>query len=93
MRTECDADHKAFRRPALELTIYLNRTEACMEKNVGGIDRVVRIIVGLGLLSLIFVLEGSSRWWGLIGIVPLATAALGWCPAYLPFGIKTCKTA
>jgi hypothetical protein len=64
-----------------------------MEKNVGGIDRVVRVIVGLGLLSLIFVLEGSSRWWGLIGFVPLATAALGWCPAYLPFGIKTCKTA
>ena len=64
-----------------------------MEKNVGGIDRVVRVIVGLGLLTLIFVLEGSSRWWGLIGFVPLATAALGWCPAYLPFGIKTCKTA
>jgi len=64
-----------------------------MEKNVGGIDRVVRVIVGLGLLSLIFVLEGASRWWGLIGVVPLATAALGWCPAYLPFGIKTCKTA
>ena len=64
-----------------------------MEKNVGGIDRVLRVIVGLGLLSLIFVLEGSSRWWGLIGFVPLATAALGWCPAYLPFGIKTCKTA
>jgi hypothetical protein len=64
-----------------------------MEKNVGGIDRVVRVIVGLGLLSLIFVFEGSGRWWGLIGLVPLATAALGWCPAYLPFGIKTCKTA
>ena len=64
-----------------------------MEKNVGGIDRVVRVIVGLGLFSLIFVLEGASRWWGLIGLVPLATAALGWCPAYLPFGIKTCKTA
>ena len=64
-----------------------------MEKNVGGIDRVVRVIVGLGLLSLIFVLEGASRWWGLIGLVPLATAAMGWCPAYLPFGIKTCKTA
>jgi hypothetical protein len=64
-----------------------------MERNVGGIDRVVRVIVGLGLLSLILVLEGSGRWWGLIGLVPLATAALGWCPAYLPFGIKTCKTA
>jgi hypothetical protein len=64
-----------------------------MEKNVGGIDRVLRVIVGLGLLSLVFILEGSSRWWGLIGLGLLASAALGWCPAYLPFGIKTCKTA
>jgi len=64
-----------------------------MEKNVGGIDRVVRIVVGLALLSLVFLLDGDSRWWGLIGLVPLATGTLGWCPAYLPFGIKTCKTA
>ena len=64
-----------------------------MEKNVGGVDRVVRIVVGLGLLSLLFLLEGNARWWGLIGIGLLATGALGWCPAYLPFGIKTCKTA
>ena len=63
-----------------------------MEKNVGGIDRVVRIVVGLALLSLLFLLEGGGRWWGLTGLVPLATGALGWCPAYLPFGIKTCKT-
>jgi hypothetical protein len=63
-----------------------------MEKNVGGIDRAVRIVVGLALLSLLFLLEGGGRWWGLIGLVPLATGALGWCPAYLPFGIKTCKT-
>jgi hypothetical protein len=67
--------------------------EAGMEKNVGGIDRVVRIVVGLALLSLVFLLDGDSRWWGLIGLVPLATGTLGWCPAYLPFGIKTCKTA
>ena len=64
-----------------------------MEKNVGGIDRVVRIVVGLALLSLVFLLEGDSRWWGLIGLVFLATGVLGWCPAYLPFGIKTCKRA
>ena len=64
-----------------------------MEQNVGGVDRVVRIVVGLGLLSLLFLLEGNARWWGLIGIGLLATGALGWCPAYLPFGIKTCKSA
>jgi hypothetical protein len=67
--------------------------EIFMEKNVGGVDRAVRIVVGLGLLSLLFLLEGNARWWGLIGLVPLATGALGWCPAYLPFGVKTCKTA
>ena len=63
-----------------------------MEANVGGVDRIVRIVVGLALLSLLFVLEGNARWWGLIGLVPLATGLLRWCPAYLPFGIKTCST-
>ncbi len=61
-----------------------------MTANMGSIDRIVRAIVGLALLSLIFLLDGGARWFGLIGIVPLATAALGWCPAYLPFGISTC---
>ena len=62
-----------------------------MEHNVGGIDRTVRIIAGVVLLSLVVLLEGNARWWGLIGLVPLATGLLGWCPAYLPFGIRTCK--
>ncbi|MCC7116865.1 MAG: DUF2892 domain-containing protein [Burkholderiales bacterium] len=62
-----------------------------MEANVGGVDRGVRIVAGLVLLSLVFVLEGNARWWGLIGVVPLATGLLRWCPAYLPFGIKTCS--
>lgn len=63
-----------------------------MTPNVGSTDRVLRIIIGLGLLSLIFILEGNLRWWGLIGIVPLATAILRWCPAYVPFGINSCET-
>ena len=63
-----------------------------MKTNVGGIDRAVRIVVGLALLSLFFLLEGNSRWWGLTGVALLATGLLGWCPAYVPFGIKTCKT-
>lgn len=66
--------------------------EEAMNKNVGTADKVVRVVVGLGLLSLVFVLHGSMRWWGLIGLVPLGTAAMGFCPCYLPFGIKTCKT-
>ncbi len=64
-----------------------------MKANVGTIDRVIRAVLGVALLSLIFVLEGSARWWGLVGLVPLGTAVLGWCPAYLPFGWNTCATA
>ncbi len=60
-----------------------------MQANVGNLDRAVRIVVGLALLSLIVVLDGSARWWGLVGLVPLATGMLRWCPAYLPFRIRT----
>lgn len=62
-----------------------------MEKNVGGIDRVVRIVMGLVILSLFFVVGDTYRWWALLGVVPLFTGLVGWCPAYLPFGIRTCK--
>jgi hypothetical protein len=58
-----------------------------MTGNVGGIDRVLRILVGLGLLSLVFV--GPQTPWGWIGVVPLFTGLIGWCPAYLPFGWST----
>ena len=64
-----------------------------MERNVGGVDRGVRIAVGLALLSLALLLEGDARWWGLVGLLPLATGAIGWCPAYLPFGIRTCRAS
>lgn len=63
-----------------------------MEKNIGSTDKIVRVILGLGLLSMLFWVQGDARWWGLIGILPLFTAAINWCPAYVPFGIKTCKT-
>lgn len=63
-----------------------------MKRNMGTVDRAIRALLGLGLLSLLVFLEGNARWLGLIGLVPLATAALGWCPAYLPFGISTCAT-
>jgi len=62
-----------------------------MNKNVGTADRIARIILGIVLLSLAFV--GPATPWGYIGIVPLATALIGWCPAYTLFGIKTCKTS
>jgi len=62
-----------------------------MKTNMGGADRAVRIVIGLALLSLLVLLEGSARWWGLIGIVMIGTGIVGFCPAYLPFGISTCK--
>jgi hypothetical protein len=63
-----------------------------MNANVGGIDRILRIIVGIAVLSLFFVLEGNARYWALIGIVPILTGTFRFCPAYLPFGISTCAT-
>lgn len=60
-------------------------------KNVGGMDKVIRVILGLGLLSLFFILEGNLKYLGLIGLVPLITALIGFCPLYSIFGIKTCK--
>jgi hypothetical protein len=63
-----------------------------MRQNVGGIDRAVRIAMGLGLLAWTIFGSGEARWWGLLGLVPLATGALGACPAYLPFGVRTCRT-
>ena len=57
-------------------------------QNVGTVDRILRVIAGLALLSLVFV--GPQTPWGWIGLVPLITAAVGFCPAYRIFGIKTC---
>ncbi|HEY9214207.1 MAG TPA: DUF2892 domain-containing protein [Ancylobacter sp.] len=61
-----------------------------MTQNVGPIDRVLRVIIGFALLSLLFVLEGNLRWLGLIGLVPLLTALVGNCPLYSIVGLSTC---
>lgn len=61
-----------------------------MKTNVGSVDKIVRIVVGIGLLSLFFILEGNMRFLGLIGIVPIATALMGWCPLYSVIGVNTC---
>jgi len=61
-----------------------------MKANVGSIDRVLRIVVGIGLLALVFVLEGDARWWGLVGLLPLATGLFRFCPAYAILGLSTC---
>jgi hypothetical protein len=61
-----------------------------MKLNEGGIDRGIRIVVGLVLIGLTLATKIGP--WGWIGIVPLATGIVGWCPAYSLFGLKTCKT-
>ena len=63
--------------------------------NVGGIDRIIRIIAGLFLISLVFVgdqIIGQNVVWGWVGIVPLATGIFKFCPAYKLIGFKTCSS-
>ena len=59
-----------------------------MKINKGKVDRIVRIVFGLGLLSLIFV--GPQTMWGLVGFVPLLTGVFGFCPLYKVLGLNTC---
>jgi hypothetical protein len=61
-----------------------------MKANVGGIDKVLRMVVGAVLLALVFVIDGSARWWGLVGLIPLVTGYAGYCPLYALLGINTC---
>lgn len=61
-----------------------------MKANVGNVDRVIRFIVGLALLSLLFALQGSARWLGLIGLIPLLTAFMRYCPLYSILGLSSC---
>lgn len=58
-------------------------------RNQGSLDRAARVVLGLVLLSLVFV--GPQTPWGLIGLVPLLTAAVGWCPLYSLIGVSTCR--
>ena len=59
-----------------------------MSKNVGGIDRILRILAGIVLIVL--AVTGMVGVWGYIGVVPLFTALLGWCPAYAILKVSTC---
>jgi hypothetical protein len=61
-----------------------------MKSNVGGIDRILRIVLGLVLIGL--TVTGNIGAWGWLGVVPLATGALGWCPPYAILGFNTCST-
>jgi hypothetical protein len=59
-----------------------------MKVNIGTADRVIRVIVGVVIVGLGF---HYRSWWGLVGLLPLLTAAVRRCPAYVPFGISTCR--
>ena len=61
-----------------------------MTTNVGGIDRIQRIVVGIAVLALFFVLEGNARYWALVGLVPLLTGLFSTCPLYSIIGVNTC---
>ena len=61
-----------------------------MKSNVGGIDRVLRIVVGVVLVAL--AATGTVGAWGYVGVVPLLTGLMGWCPPYAILGFNTCKT-
>lgn len=59
-----------------------------MDKNIGKTDMMLRVVVGLALIA--SALSGVFTPWGWVGVVPLATGLLRWCPAYTIFGLKTC---
>lgn len=60
-----------------------------MKQNVGGIDRILRIAIGAILVAL--AATSTVGWWGWLGLVPLATGLMGWCPPYALLGLNTCK--
>ena len=60
-----------------------------MKANVGGIDRILRYILGFAILAVGYYYKS---WWGLIGLGPILTATVRFCPAYPLFGMNTCKT-
>ncbi len=61
-----------------------------MKKNIGSVDKIIRIVLGIVILAYGYV---EQSWWGLIGLVPLLTAFMGFCPLYAPFKISTDKKA
>lgn len=94
-RVALQGDGDLLKRPAHPLRRRAVPARATSKENVmiqneGMIDRVVRVIAGLALLSLVVV--GPRTWIGLVGIVPLVTGFMGYCPLYRVLGIRTCRT-
>jgi hypothetical protein len=60
-----------------------------MKVNIGGVERIIRITIGLVLIAL--AATGTVGWWGWLGVLPVFTGATGWCPPYTLLGISTCS--
>jgi len=60
-----------------------------MKCNIGKVDRMIRIVLGVAIISVGMYFKS---WWGAVGLIPLLTAAIRWCPAYIPFGFSTCES-
>ncbi|MCB0261678.1 MAG: DUF2892 domain-containing protein [Calditrichaeota bacterium] len=58
-----------------------------MKANVGSIDKIIRVVAGLGIIGAGFYM---GSWWGAVGLVPLLTASMGFCPLYKIIGVNTC---
>ncbi|KPP84508.1 MAG: Protein of unknown function (DUF2892) [Rhodobacteraceae bacterium HLUCCO07] len=63
-----------------------------MTRNIDNIERILRIVIGAALVLGFFVSSGSYSWLYLLGLIPLVTGLIGWCPPYALLGINTCKT-
>ena len=94
----------AYIKKLAPLLAYINTTKAhgahhaskdqpeqVMATNVGLTDRAIRIVLGFAVLSFVLIVDGNARWWGLVGLLPLATGLVGWCALYVPLGIDTCR--
>jgi hypothetical protein len=60
-----------------------------LKRNIGKTDRIIRFVAGLVIIGAGIYFKW---WWGAVGIAPILTAAVGWTPAYVPFGISTCSS-
>jgi hypothetical protein len=70
--------------------VIFHEEEDIMKKNIGSAERAIRVVLGLVVLSLAFI--GPQSTWAYLGIIPLATGLIGWCPPYALLGISTCKS-
>lgn len=77
-----------MQRQLINYTLHTAKKESHMKCNVGKVDRIVRVILGACIIAAGVYYQS---WWGAIGAVLIFTAAVGWCPAYVPFGISSCK--